>query len=380
MKKEYNIIIDNSEAGYLFNLNIKDKVTLLKGGSGEKKTLFRNSVRDFNDGVLGINCNTNIILDYTDNNFDPDSEYLQNVDGKIIVLDENSRYFRHKNFGLFIRNSDSYFIIICRKEQVFENKFNNVDYAVSSIYKLYEDNNGVIRNKPMFDVENLNTRTKLDYIICEDSKSGLNFFREVTKDNMVDKNNLFRCKTSEGKGNIFKHVKFLKSINKTCSIVADLCAYGNLVFPLIPFIDGGIADILNIESFEWLILNSGLFGALEIPDDLDRVRHNTLETFYTEYLNHLIDYEKGNELDKVILDNIDLILESADLMYLKNIYKYDYYYLFKNNKQRKKFESLIEKENLTQEEILERAKIFTKESERIAENKNIEELKKLDSF
>ena len=88
-------------------------------------------------------------------------------------------------------------------------------------------------------------------IITEDSNSGYQFFEQVCRENHL------KCESMNGKSNIFHYLNIHK--DEKVLVIADGAAFGSEMDKVQKL----IADRKNValylpESFEWLILSSGI--------------------------------------------------------------------------------------------------------------------------
>ena len=222
---------------------------------------------------------------------------LQNTAGTIFFIDEENAFINTEEFAAEVRGSDNYFVLITR-----ENLY-NLPYSVEEIYGLYAS--GRYQNtkkiyQQMYriysDIQELPIKPEL--FIVEDSNSGYEFFKAVS-----DERNL-ECESAGGKSNIFSKIKNVK--NREVCVIADGAAIGPEM--------NGLYEIShkkkNIhlylpESFEWIVLKSGLIDdreirkILETPElFIDSKKYFSWERFFTNLLiektkNSYLQYRKS---------------------------------------------------------------------------------------
>ena len=135
-------------------------------------------------------------------------------------------------------------------------------------------------------------------VITEDSNSGYQFFQKVCTDNGIN------CKSASGKSNIFKLL--LDETKQEVLVIADGAAFGSQMERIM-----GLAVVQQNfhvylpESFEWLILRSGLLEDSEISKILespekyvDSLHYFSWERFFTDLLmqrtsNSYLSYTKS---------------------------------------------------------------------------------------
>lgn len=290
MKGKYKVIVRNNKLHYEFE--IKRNITIIQGDSATGKTTLINMLRQAEN--LGESSGVDVLSNVPCRILEGVSWklILQNTSGTIFFIDEENAFINTEEFAAEVRGSDNYFVLITR-----ENLY-NLPYSVEEIYGLYAS--GRYQNtkkiyQQMYriysDIQELPIKPEL--FIVEDSNSGYEFFKAVS-----DERNL-ECESAGGKSNIFSKIKNVK--NREVCVIADGAAIGPEM--------NGLYEIShkkkNIhlylpESFEWIILKSGLIDdreirkILETPElFIDSKKYFSWERFFT---NLLIDKTKNSYL------------------------------------------------------------------------------------
>ena len=127
-----------------------------------------------------------------------------------------------------------------------------------------------------------------DRILTEDSNSGYQMFSKIAEQYHV------RCEAANGKSNIFACLEE-RSNDKTL-VIADGAAFGAEMEKIYRFLKLHPSQVMLYlpESFEWLILKSGidhnakLADILERPEEyIDSAKYFSWEQFFTELLIQL---------------------------------------------------------------------------------------------
>ena len=295
MKGKYKVIVRNNKLHYEFE--IKRNITIIQGDSATGKTTLINMLRQAENlcESSGVDVLSNVpcrILEGVSWKL-----ILQNTAGTIFFIDEENAFINTEEFAAEVRGSDNYFVLITR-----ENLY-NLPYSVEEIYGLYAS--GRYQNtkkiyQQMYriysDIQELPIKPEL--FIVEDSNSGYEFFKAVS-----DERNL-ECESAGGKSNIFSKIKNVK--NREVCVIADGAAIGPEM--------NGLYEIShkkkNIhlylpESFEWIVLKSGLIDdreirkILETPElFIDSKKYFSWERFFTNLLiektkNSYLQYRKS---------------------------------------------------------------------------------------
>ena len=260
MKGSYQIIIQNSLVQ--FKLRINRNITIIRGDSGTGKTTMVNLVRQYS--LDGAASGVNISCDKTCTVLSGlrwENE-IKSIHDSIIFLDEGFSFISSKEFARAVKTSDNYFVIATR-ETLF-----NLPYSIKEIYGLknvtrktkYQEFNRIYSEfYPIYD-EKL-SRVKPDTVIVEDSNSGYQFFSALCNREKI------RCISAKGKTKIYDAINKCK--DKVILVIADGAAFGPEMERVISL--GKTKNLIYFlpESFEWLILKSGLIDGSRIQDILD---------------------------------------------------------------------------------------------------------------
>lgn len=295
MKGKYKVIVRNNKLHY--ECEIKRNITIIQGDSATGKTTLINMLRQAEN--LGESSGVDVLSNVPCRILEGVSWklILQNTAGTIFFIDEENAFINTEEFAAEVRGSDNYFVLITR-----ENLY-NLPYSVEEIYGLYAS--GRYQNtkkiyQQMYriysDIQELPIKPEL--FIVEDSNSGYEFFKAVS-----DERNL-ECESAGGKSNIFSKIKNVK--NREVCVIADGAAIGPEM--------NGLYEIShkkkNIhlylpESFEWIVLKSGLIDdreirkILETPElFIDSKKYFSWERFFTNLLiektkNSYLQYRKS---------------------------------------------------------------------------------------
>lgn len=201
----------------------------------------------------------------------------------IFFTDEESSFVNTEEFASMIRESDNYFVLITR-----ENLY-NLPYSADEIYGLHESGKYNDTRKvyqQMYHIYSIEEKFPIEpeKIIVEDSNSGYEFFKNISAEKNI------ACLSAGEKSNIFSLLK--KQSSEEICVIADGAAIG-------PEMNRLYKETLkkkNIhlylpESFEWLILSSGLISdkdiktMLEEPENyIDSTEYFSWERFFTKLL------------------------------------------------------------------------------------------------
>ena len=149
-------------------------------------------------------------------------------------------------------------------------KYGSLKQSYHSFYRIYPDST----------TENI----KPEKILTEDSNSGYQFFEAVCSEHQM------RCDTANGKSNVFSYLKAHK--DEKILVIADGAAFGPEMDRVLQLVQTRENLVLYLpESFEWLILSSGILKDAEIVQILrtpsnyiDSKKYFSWERYFTELL------------------------------------------------------------------------------------------------
>lgn len=290
MKGKYKVIVKNNRLHYEFE--IKRNITIIKGDSATGKTTLINMVRQFAD--LGNSSGIDIVCDAPCRVLEGSmwKILLQNMVGNIIFIDEENHFIRTKEFAEAVKESDNYFVIITREnlynlpysvEEIYgihsSGKYQNTKRVYQEIYKIYPASNTFV-DKP-------------EKIIVEDTNSGYEFFKSVANEHGIT------CESAGGKTKLFS--KLLDCDGKRICIVADGAAIGPEMDALYKTaLKNSNIKLYLPESFEWIILSSGLLEDKEVKAILDAPENYIESQIYFSWERYftklLVDKTEGTYL------------------------------------------------------------------------------------
>lgn len=317
MKGKYHIIVQNNKVKFEFD--IKRNITIVRGDSATGKTTLVSLIDTYDrlgaDSGIEVLCKKRCL---TINN--SNWEYILNsISECIIFIDEETTIVKSDDFARKIRETDNYYVIITREnlpnlpysvEEVYgihnSGRYSDMRRTYNSFYQLYATENSV-KNEPV------------EIVIAEDSNSGYEFFKAVTADDIS-------CISAGGKTKIRRLVN--ENNGKKLLIIADGAAFGSEMGELYRYIQKHPEVSLYLpESFEWLILKSGLIDGNRIVDILQHTEDYlessdffSWERFFTKLLiseteGTYLQYSK-QKLNEVYLNAKvkEQILSSANII------------------------------------------------------------------
>lgn len=317
MKGKYHIIIQNNRVHYEFDL--RRNITIIRGDSGSGKTTLINMIdlltnRGTSSGIeisCSKNCRTLPAADW--------QIILPLLHDQIIFLDEDSVFIKSEDFARAVRQSDNYFVIITREDlpnlpysvdEIYgihtSGKYHDLKRTYNELYRIYgPENETNLPAPPVYSEGNHHPASEADFVgmipdsvVTEDSRSGFDFFDHVCRQNHI------QCQSAGGKSSLRKMLSAVQG--DSILGIADGAAIGpemNELYQLM--VKKENIRLYLPESFEWLILRSGLIDGkyvqdiLEHPEDfIDSTEYFSWEQFFTSLLeeqtqNTYLQYQKS---------------------------------------------------------------------------------------
>ena len=259
MKGKHRVILQNNRLHYEFE--IRRNITIIQGDSATGKTTLINLLRQYEN--LGDASGIDVVCDVPCRVLEG-REWrllLGGIAGSILFIDEENAFIHTEEFAAAIRETDNYYVLITR-----ENLY-NLPYSVEEIYGLraagkYQNTKRVYQQTYQIYSHLEMLPVVPDVIVTEDSNSGYEFFHAVGAAHGMD------CISAGGKSNLYRTLSGIEA--KTICVIADGAAIGpemNRLYEQAVRKDN-VALYLP-ESFEWLVLQSGLIDGKELLSILD---------------------------------------------------------------------------------------------------------------
>ena len=226
MKGIHKVVISTKYLKYEFDL--RRNLTIIRGDSATGKTtlvdMVRTHMNDGDSGPVTLNCDKSCYV--VEGNLWKGQ--LGNIQDSIVFIDEGNEFVKTKDFARAIQQTDNYYVIVTREG------LPALPYS-----------------------ENI----KPEKILTEDSNSGYQFFDAVCAEHQM------QCDTANGKSNVFSYLKAHR--NEKILVIADGAAFGPEMDRVLQLVQTRENLALYLpESFEWLVLSSGILKDTEIAQIL----------------------------------------------------------------------------------------------------------------
>ena len=281
MKGIHKVVVGTKYLKYEFEL--RRNLTIIRGDSATGKTtlvdMIRTHMNDGESGPVTLNCDKGCYV--VEGNLWKGQ--LDNIQDSIVFIDEGNEFVKTKDFARAIQQTDNYYVIVTREglpalpysvEEVYgirtSGKYGSLKQSYHSFYRIYPDST--------------TEKIKPEKILTEDSNSGYQFFDAVCTEHQM------QCDTANGKSNVFSYLKVHK--DEKILVIADGAAFGPEMDRVLQLVQTRKNLALYLpESFEWLILSSGILKdaettqILQTPSNyIDSKKYFSWERYFTELL------------------------------------------------------------------------------------------------
>ena len=262
MRGEHAVRVENRFVRYEFT--IRRNLTVVRGDSATGKTQLVEMLLEYGDGSsesgVRLFCDKPCYVLTDDRNW---RLILADTKDTIVFIDEEHEFITSQAFADTVKGSDNYYVLIPR------NRLPMLPYSVEEIYGIHSSG----RYKSLQQTYNTFYRlygpslpeeaVRPTRVVTEDSNAGYEFFSAIARCGEAS------CVSAGGSSKIFTRLKELP-VDACTLIIADGAAFG----PEIERVEKELRLHPNTylylpESFEWLILKSGLLDARELRDLLE---------------------------------------------------------------------------------------------------------------
>lgn len=282
MHGEISVRVHNARVCYEFTLRRNITVLFDEGATG-KTSLIRMLSEYIPGGGTGIfvNVSTGVpltVLNYQVWRVMTDNE--KNIKAvrspQIFLVDEDEPFFTSGDFADFVWGSGCYFLLIIRDNLT---KLSSLTCSAKEMYRLHTEN----RRTTFVPIYSRTRYGKLPkgqlQFITEDSQFGKKFFSKVYGEHQV----ISAC----GKDNILNILDVCEFEHPI--VIADGAAFGFNMRQVLAKVEDLQGLLIVEESFEYMLLTSGIFSRYEqqLKDELKQLnclKYTTWERFFTAFI------------------------------------------------------------------------------------------------
>lgn len=280
MRGTYEVKVSNVNVS--FTLELERNITILSGDSATGKTTLIEMLRDFEESgrSSGVTVHCKRPCRVLTN---ADWEYrLNGIRDSIVFLDGGNAFVKSEAFARAIQNSSNYYVIVTR-ESLYQ-----LPYSVNAILKLKTTGRRgktYVRAYPQYDhlADPVSEISRIQEIVTEDSNAGYEMFDHIATKNHIS------CISAQGKSNVFSQL-----VNRTADrvlVIADGAAFGSELEKIYQLMEAQPNKITLYlpESFEWLVLKSGILGSQTPKEILDHPSDNIESSLYFSWEQYFTD-------------------------------------------------------------------------------------------
>ena len=250
--------------GTSYSFTISRNLTVVRGDSGTGKTTLFEMVVDHtrlgDRSGVSVKCDRPCVA-LTDMDW---RNQLSSIKESIVFVDEGLEEISSRDFASAVKESDNYYVIFTRSELPM------LPYSVSEVYRIKTSgkyHTFVPMYKPREGFRYTLSRAKVSrdfgLLLTEDSRSGLQFFESRFKDDEIE------CQTAGTSSNVFNWL--VEHPDDSVFVIADGAAFGPYADRVLKLQQQRPSQVTVClpESFEWLLLKSGVVRADGLPELLE---------------------------------------------------------------------------------------------------------------
>lgn len=291
MKGSYDVQISMARVQFKFTLT--RNITVIKGKSATGKTTLIDLIAEYeadgpDSGVTLSSPKPCVALSGRDW-----AAKLSMTHDSFVFIDEGNAFVRSKEFASAVKESDNYYVLATREplpclpysvEEIYE--LVNTTSRYPGVRKFYSQTRRIYGVMPVV----LNPTN----VIVEDSNSGFEFYQALCRKSGIE------CVSANGKANVFSALRGCGGERPL--VIADGAAFGPEMELVYELAERKGAGLFLPESFEWLVLSSGVIKDSEVP----------------EVLAHPADFIKSRDnFSWEVFFTKELIQKTADIRHLK---------------------------------------------------------------
>lgn len=252
MRGVHDVVVRNNKVQ--IKLTVSRNLTILQGKSATGKTTLLELIAAYDelgtDSGVVVNCDVPCKV-LAGRNWLRDLSFIEN---SIVFVDEDNAFMKSHEFAHAARHSSNYYVLVARES------LPQLPYSVDEIYGLKNTNRSTTKY-PVYSRTYASTyriygKSEFDgarpqVVIVEDSNSGFEFFAALCENSDIP------CISACGKSNIYDIA--LSREERDILVIADGAAFGPEMEFLTSLQRFKRIKLFLPESFEWLVLKSGLF-------------------------------------------------------------------------------------------------------------------------
>lgn len=286
MKGSYRFRVKSKKI--IFEFSIRRNITVIKGESASGKTTLLHMVYEYlrigRESGYSVSADSSYYVYLRKEVGRSWQDALYPLKNTIIFIEENNPFVFSKEFAEFVRKSGNYVVLVNRSP------FKMLPYSIHEIYEIVTDAKHADVRESYHELKELYSNypvaenNRADIVVTEDSNSGYQFFSSLFwKKHVV---------SAAGNSSVPDVIQDLQGGDVL--VIADGAAFGAVIENCLEYISARTGQRISIwmpESFEYLILKSGLIKSEElhkilesIPDYVDSGEYESWERYFTQFV------------------------------------------------------------------------------------------------
>lgn len=286
MKGSYHFRVKSKKM--LFDFNIRRNITVIKGDSATGKTTLLHMMYEYlrvgRESGYSVTADTDYYVYLRQEVGRTWEDALYSLKDTIIFIEENNHFVFSKEFAEFVKTSGNYFVLVNRSP------LRMLPYSIHEVYEIITTGKHMDIKESYHQLKELYSNYpiignhKMDTIITEDSNSGFQFFSHLFEKRTVI--------SADGNSKILDHIQQLETGDILA--IADGAAFGAMIENCLEYAATRISQRISVwmpESFEYLILKSGLIPSKELSDIfastsdyIEAKEYESWERYFTQLL------------------------------------------------------------------------------------------------
>lgn len=286
MKGSYRFRVKSKKI--IFEFSIRRNITVIKGESASGKTTLLHMMYEYlrigRESGYSVSADSSYYVYLRKEVGRSWQDALYPLKNTIIFIEENNPFVFSKEFAEFVRKSGNYVVLVNRSP------FKMLPYSIHEIYEIVTDAKHADVRESYHELKELYSNypvaenNRADIVVTEDSNSGYQFFSSLFwKKHVV---------SAAGNSSVPDVIQDLQGGDVL--VIADGAAFGAVIENCLEYISARTGQRISIwmpESFEYLILKSGLIKSEElhkilesIPDYVDSGEYESWERYFTQFV------------------------------------------------------------------------------------------------
>ncbi len=289
MKGEYSFQVKGKRAKFSFR--IRRNITVLKGDSASGKTTLLSMMYEYlrsgRESGYSVTTDAQYYVYLRDEPGRDWTDVLYPLEDTIIFIEENNDFIFGSEFAEFVKQSGNYFVIVNRAP------IKMLPYSIHEIYEIVmEGQHADVKEcwhafRELYSNFPMPENNRQQIVVTEDSNAGFEFFESVFCNSEVV--------SAGGNSNIVKMIEKIDTGDLLA--IADGSAFGAMMENCMESLENKKNQRISLwlpESFEYLVLKSGVVSSKKledvlesVPDYLDCREYVSWERFFTDLLEKL---------------------------------------------------------------------------------------------